>query len=281
MQQVTKIKKLGEAVAEFRNHNQSIGFVPTMGALHQGHLSLVNECRQKDDICIASIYVNPTQFNDRNDLLNYPRDLASDTKLLEDAGCHILFFPDDHEMYPEKDTRSFDFGEMGTVMEGRFRPGHFNGVAQIVTKLFDAVTPDRAYFGQKDFQQLAIIRKLVHDLEYPIEIISCPIIREPDGLAMSSRNQLLSPEQRRAAPLIYKILKKARDLYPGEEISEIEKFVEKQINIHPNLKLEYFQFVEAKTLRQIRRTTSEFPVQACIAVFAGSVRLIDNIDIIS
>jgi pantoate--beta-alanine ligase len=281
MQQIRKKKELKKAVAECRRGEHSIGFVPTMGALHQGHLSLIKQCRHHDGICIASNYVNPTQFNNKNDLRNYPRDPEKDYKLLENAGCDILFFPDDQEMYPEKDSRSFDFKEMGSVMEGKYRPGHFNGVAQIVTKLFDAVTPDRAYFGNKDFQQLAIIRKLVHDLEYPIEIIGCPIIREPDGLAMSSRNQLLSPDQREAAPLIYETLKKARDLFPGGKISDIEKFVEKQINNNPFLKLEYFQFVDAETLKQLRQPTSNLSVQACIAVFAGSVRLIDNIEIIS
>jgi pantoate--beta-alanine ligase len=281
MQIISSIENLKKTVAGFRQAGKSIGFVPTMGALHEGHISLLKECLLNDDISVVSIYVNPTQFNDKNDLKNYPRNFKADCDMLSRAGCHIVFAPDDREMYPEKDTRTFKFGTMGTVMEGRFRPGHFNGVAQIVTRLFDAVEPDRAYFGKKDFQQLAIVRKLISDLHYPLKIVGCPIIREADGLAMSSRNQLLSGEQRKAAPLIQKTLQEARERVGTMKIVDIEKFVEKTINSNPELKLEYFQFVDSSTLLAVKDFQAGIPVTACIAVFAGKIRLIDNVDIIS
>jgi pantoate--beta-alanine ligase len=264
-----------------RSQDASLGLVPTMGALHEGHLSLVRSCRQNNDFSVVSIYVNPTQFNDNNDLKNYPRDPERDLTMLESVDCQYVFMPDDHEMYPEPDTRVFDFGQMGSVMEGKHRPGHFNGVGQIVTKLFDIVKPDRAYFGQKDFQQLAIIRKLVADFNYPIEIIGCPIVREPDGLAMSSRNQLLTPEHRKAAPLIYQTLRAAKEMAASAEISAIKKYVDSIINSHPLLKLEYFQIVESATLKSVKSLSSRINASACIAVFAGRIRLIDNIDLFS
>jgi pantoate--beta-alanine ligase len=239
---------LETAFTTLRNQKLSIGLVPTMGALHNGHLSLVRMCRKNNDITIASIYVNPTQFNDKTDL---------------------------------KNTRVFDFDQMGAVMEGKHRPGHFNGVAQIITKLFDIIQPNRAYFGQKDFQQLAIIRKLATDLHYPVEIIGCPIIREADGLAMSSRNQLLTPEHRKAAPLIYQTLRAAKKMAGNADIPAIKRYVDTIINHHPLLKLEYFQIVESDTLKSLKYLTPRTASTACIAVFAGSVRLIDNIDLFS
>ena len=252
-----------------------------MGALHDGHLSLLKQCHAENNISVVSIYVNPTQFNDRNDFQNYPRNFQNDIVLLEENGCDILFLPDDKEMYPEPDIREFDFGAMGLVMEGKYRPGHFNGVAQIVTKLFDAVSPNRAYFGRKDFQQLAIIRKITTDYNYPIEIVECPIIREPDGLAMSSRNTLLTPDQRRAAPEIYQTLCKVCEMTNQNDIDAIHTYVEKSINSNPFLQLEYFQIVDTFTLNPLSKLTPEIPATACIAVFAGSVRLIDNIELIS
>ncbi len=281
MEVVKTIKSLQAALQLQREKNGSIGFIPTMGALHDGHLSLIKSSRNNDDVTVASIYVNPTQFNDKNDLKNYPRDHEHDVALLKSAGCHIAFLPDDHEMYPEPDTRSFKFGDLGLVMEGKHRPGHFNGVAQIVTKLFDIVKPHRAYFGKKDFQQLAIIRKLVKDLHYPVEVIGCPIVRESDGLAMSSRNQLLSPVHRKAAPMISQTLRAVKEMMDDADISEIESYVYTSINSNPYLKLEYFQIVNSETLQSISYIDPKVASTACIAVFAGSVRLIDNIDLIS
>ncbi len=261
--------------------NMSIGFVPTMGALHNGHLSLLEKCLSVDNISVVSIYVNPSQFNDKSDFSNYPRNMQNDTELLMKNGCHIVFAPDNKEMYPVEDIRVFDFGNMATIMEGKFRPGHFNGVAQIVTKLFDAVEPHRAYFGRKDFQQLAIIRKIVHDYNYKIEIIDCPILREPDGLAMSSRNALLSPEQRKAAPLIYNTLSEIPKMIFHTDITTISSFVESTINSSPFLQVEYFQIVDTHTLDPVTKLTPERPATACIAVFTGNMRLIDNIELIS
>jgi pantoate--beta-alanine ligase len=201
--------------------------------------------------------------------------------MLRKEGCHLVFAPEVEEMYPEKDTRTFDFGSMDKVMEGKHRPGHFNGVAQIVTKLFDAVSPDKAYFGQKDFQQLAIIRRLVKTLDYPIEIIACPIIREADGLAMSSRNQLLDADHRKAAPLIYQTLLEAKKNIHKESIETISIRTENTINNNPFLELEYFRIVDTKTLRPIKEISVNTRATACIAVYAGNVRLIDNVDLIS
>jgi pantoate--beta-alanine ligase len=281
MQVYKTTESLRTGLSLHRNKNTSIGFVPTMGALHEGHLSLVRTCLNSDNITVVSIYVNPTQFNDPNDLKNYPRNIESDLALLRSVDCHVVFVPDDQEMYPEPDTRTFDFDEMGTIMEGKYRPGHFNGVAQIVTRLFDIVQPDRAYFGQKDFQQLSIIRKLVKNMHYPIEVVACPIIRESDGLAMSSRNRLLSPTHRKAVPLIYQTLKAVKEMAGHVNISQIKKYVDTAINGHPLLKLEYFELVESVTLKSISILQEKTAVTACIAVKAGDVRLIDNIDFIS
>ena len=190
----------------FRKQGKSIGLVPTMGALHEGHLSLIDASLRSNDITVISIFVNPTQFNDRKDFEKYPRDLDKDLELIRLKGCDLVFAPSEEEIYPEKDTRVFDFGTLDKYMEGKYRPGHFNGVAQIVSRLFDIIEPDRAYFGEKDFQQLVIIKNLVQQLNLPVEIVPCPIIRESDGLAMSSRNRLLTPEQRKSASKISKVL---------------------------------------------------------------------------
>lgn len=281
MQVFNKISDLRLVTEPFRTNGRKIGFVPTMGALHNGHLSLVTESLRKSDVTVVSIYVNPTQFNDKNDLKNYPRDLERDCKMLENAGCNLVFAPTDHEMYPEPDTRIFDFGVMDKVMEGKHRPGHFNGVGQIVSKLFDAVQPDIAFFGQKDFQQLAIIRKLVKDYNYKIQIEACPIIRESDGLAMSSRNMLLGENERKAAPLIFKTIKEAKQMVNSHSLNEIISYVENTINKNPFLKTEYFEAVNRDSLLPVNDLSGNIPVTACIAVFAGKVRLIDNIELIS
>ena len=212
MKLYTTITSLQEALKEEHSKGLKVGFVPTMGALHEGHLSLVEKAASLCDIVVVSIFVNPTQFNDKNDLANYPRTLESDLKLLSKVRCEYIFFPSVEEVYPVPDTRKFEFGILESVMEGAFRPGHFNGVAQVVSRLFEIVLPEKAFFGRKDFQQMAIIKELVHQLNLPIEIVACDIVREKDGLAMSSRNKLLLPEHRNCAQLIYQTLKDAKIL---------------------------------------------------------------------
>jgi pantoate--beta-alanine ligase len=260
-----------------RKETKTIGFVPTMGALHSGHLELVRRCVAENDICVVSIFVNPTQFNNKSDLLNYPRDLGADSEMLKKIGCHYVFAPSEDEIYPEPDTRVFNFGNLADVMEGQFRPGHFNGVAQVVSKLFDIVMPDRAYFGLKDFQQLVIIRDLVKQLNLNVEIVPVPIIREKDGLAMSSRNMRLNPEQRKEAANISRVLKESGSLHKLYTVAELKIWVRDQINQSPELDVEYFDIVDGFTLKSIVNwEDTEYPV-GCIAVFAGDVRLIDNI----
>ena len=266
-----------QTLSEARADGLKIGFVPTMGALHQGHLSLVEQAGHECGVVVASIFVNPTQFNDPNDLINYPRTLEADLKMLETQGCDIVFVPTVETMYPEPDNRIFAFGELETVMEGKFRPGHFNGVAQVVSKLFDLVNPDKAFFGQKDFQQLAIIKAMVKQLNLPVEIVPCAIVREPDGLAMSSRNKLLLPEYRKCAPQIYRILTEAKNLALNHSVSEVKNFVCQEIEQTNLLKLEYFELVEDLSLKAIQDWDESGIKVGCIAVFAGKVRLIDNL----
>ncbi len=266
-----------KTLSEARAQGLNIGFVPTMGALHQGHLSLVEQAGQECGVVVASIFVNPTQFNDPNDLANYPRTLEADLKMLEEQGCDLVFVPTVETMYPEPDNRIFAFGELETVMEGKFRPGHFNGVAQVVSKLFDLVNPDKAFFGQKDFQQLAIIKAMVKQLSLPVEIVPCAIVREPDGLAMSSRNKLLLPEYRKCAPQIYRILSEAKNLAKSHSVAEVKNFVNQEIGNANLLKLEYFELVEELSLKAIQSWDESGIKVGCIAVFAGKVRLIDNL----
>jgi pantoate--beta-alanine ligase len=278
MKIVDSIKDLKNYLAKERSQNKCIGFVPTMGALHEGHLSLIKRCLNENAVCVVSIFVNPTQFNDKNDLDAYPRTLGKDSDMLKAAGCHYLFAPSEKEMYPEPDTRIFSFGAIEKVMEGAHRPGHFNGVAQIVSKLFDAVEAQRAYFGEKDFQQIAVIREMVRQLNYPIDIIACPILRETDGLAMSSRNARLSDEQRQKAPLIAQTLKESSNFAPDKKtVREVKDYVVNILNNEPLLRVEYFDIVDGHTLNSIEHwTETAYPV-GCIAVFCGNVRLIDNI----
>ncbi len=277
MKIVKTISDLQSILDVYRKDNKSIGFVPTMGALHEGHISLVKQCVAENDICVVSIFVNPTQFNDKNDLLKYPRTPETDAKLLEEAGCNIIFMPEAKEMYPEEDNRIFDFGLLDKVMEGEHRPGHFNGVAQIVSKLFDAVQPDKAYFGEKDFQQLAIIRAMVNQLKLQVEIISCPIIREKSGLAMSSRNERLNDFQREKASEISETLFKSYNFVPEKSVCELIQWVTETINEVPDLKVEYFDIVDGNTLQSINDWSDSNYIIGCIAVFCGTVRLIDNI----
>lgn len=270
---IAEVKSILQGV---RGQGKTVGFVPTMGALHTGHISLVERCVAENDFTAVSIFVNPTQFNDKNDLRNYPRMPEKDIALLDAAGVNLVFMPSESEIYPEPDTRTFDFGVLDKVMEGKFRPGHFNGVAQVVSKLFDIVEPNRAYFGQKDYQQLAIIRALVRMLKNKIEIVGCPIVREPDGLAMSSRNLLLTPEHRKSAPLIHKTLADARNKTGILSVKETIEWVVTHINSNSNLKVEYFELVDADSLLPVDSWNHPNGIVGCIAVWAGNIRLIDN-----
>ncbi len=260
-----------------RQNNKHIGLVPTMGALHAGHLSLVNICVAENDICVVSVFVNPTQFNDPRDLETYPRTLEQDIALLEEAGCDYVFVPSVKEMYPEPDTRIFDLGRVSEVMEGAHRPGHFNGVAQIVSKLFYTVEPDNAYFGEKDFQQIAVIRAMVAQLNIPVKIHACPILREADGLAMSSRNVRLSTELRQKAPLIACTLKESTNFAAGKSVQEVIDYVIESINKEPDMRVEYYEIVNGNTLESIHNWSDSDNIVGCITVFCGEIRLIDNI----
>lgn len=277
MKLVHTISDLQAELSALKAQNKKVGLVPTMGALHAGHASLVKRCVEENDVAVVSVFVNPTQFNDKNDLIKYPRTLDADCELLESVGASFVFAPSVEEMYPEPDTRVFSFSPLDTVMEGKFRPGHFNGVAQIVSKLFDAVQPDRAYFGEKDFQQLAIIREMVKQLHYNLEIVGCPIVREEDGLALSSRNARLSTVEREIALNISKTLYKSRTFAADHSVEETLQFVESEIGKVQGLQLEYFEIVDGNTLQSIANWDDTTYAVGCITVFCGEVRLIDNI----
>ncbi len=270
--------QLTQFIGAAKRPGYKTGFVPTMGALHQGHISLVNCCKKENEITVVSIFVNPNQFNDNKDLENYPCMPEKDIELLEEAGCDVVFMPGVKEVYPEPDTRIFDFGLLGGVMEGKHRPGHFNGVAQVVTRLFEIVKPDRAYFGLKDFQQLAILKKVTRDFNLPVEIIPCPIVREADGLAMSSRNALLAPAERLHAARISETLFQARDMAPDSLPADIRKFVTDRINEDPYLQTEYFEIADDSTLQPIESWNQPGGKIGCVAVRVGKVRLIDNVN---
>lgn len=275
METITNSEELRRALGS--RDRSGIGFVPTMGALHAGHRSLVERARRECATVVVSVFVNPTQFNDKTDLKNYPRTPEADLRLLEEVGADYVFMPSVEEVYPEPDTRTFDFGMIDKVMEGATRPGHFNGVAQVVSRLFDLVKPAKAYFGEKDFQQIAVIREMVRQLRIPVEIIPCPIVRGEDGLALSSRNTLLDTDYRTAAPYIYKVLKAAVEKSHQTTPDQLAAWVTAQVESNPLLKVIYFQVVDAATMQQVR-TWEESPViQGCIAVQAGDIRLIDNI----
>ena len=270
----TELKNLLDS---YREKGKTVALVPTMGALHEGHASLVRRSVAENDVTVVSVFVNPTQFNDKNDLKNYPRDLQADCVLLEGIGTDIVFAPEVEEMYPEPDTRVFSFAPLDTVMEGGCRPGHFNGVAQIVSKLFYAVASDKAYFGEKDFQQLAIIREMVKQLDIKVEIIGCPIFRENDGLALSSRNMLLTAEERERALTISRTLFASVDYAATHSLAQTKSFVEEAINATEGLQLEYFQIVDGNTLQEVKEWGDSDYLVGCIALFCGKIRLIDNI----
>lgn len=275
METITNSEELRRALGS--RDRSGIGFVPTMGALHAGHRSLVERARRECATVVVSVFVNPTQFNDKTDLKNYPRTPEADLRLLEEVGADYVFMPSVEEVYPEPDTRTFDFGMIDKVMEGATRPGHFNGVAQVVSRLFDLVKPAKAYFGEKDFQQIAVIREMVRQLRIPVEIIPCPIVRGEDGLALSSRNTLLDTDHRTAAPYIYKVLKAAVEKSHQTTPDQLAAWVTAQVESDPLLKVIYFQTVDAATMQQVRTWEESPAVQGCIAVQAGDIRLIDNI----
>ena len=277
MKLVHTIQELRAELDIQRQAGKKIGLVPTMGALHEGHASLVRRAVAENEVVVVSDFVNPTQFNDKNDLLKYPRTLEADCELLEKEGAAYVFAPSVEEMYPEPDTRQFSYAPLDTVMEGKYRPGHFNGVCQIVSKLFMMVEPDKAYFGEKDFQQLAIIREMVKQMNFPLEIVGCPIVRESDSLALSSRNARLSEEQRKQALGISQTLFKSQEYAASHTLEETQKFVEDGIAAAEGLELEYFEIVDGMTLQKVASWEDTDYVVGCITVFCGEVRLIDNI----
>ena len=271
---------LNSVIKEYKQTNKKIGFVPTMGALHHGHLFLIEQAKKKNDIVVASIFVNPTQFNNKEDLENYPKTVENDIQMLKNVDCDILFIPSVEEIYHKKIvSKKFYFDGLENKMEGKFRLGHFDGVGTIVKTLFEIVAPTTAYFGEKDFQQLQIVKKLVKKHKLPISVKGCAIFREKDGLAMSSRNARLNNEQRNAAPFIYKVLKIAKKKFITENHDFVTKWVENQFENHSLLKLEYFTIAEEKSLETIKVKQFEKKYRAFIAVFAGNIRLIDNIQL--
>lgn len=277
------IKEAGELeqyVAHAKNNGRSIGFVPTMGALHRGHLSLVERCVKENDESVVSVFVNPTQFNNANDLATYPRTEEEDARLLAEAGVSVVFMPSVEAVYPHGTERDheYDLGAAAEVMEGKYRPGHFQGVAQVVSRLFLLVRPDRAYFGEKDFQQIAVIRNMVKSEGIDVEIVACPIKRADDGLALSSRNALLTPEQRKAAPEIHAALMESKAYMLDHSLQATHDTVVDRLNAVPGMRVEYFEIVDAETMQPIDDWAEARWIVGCITVYCGAVRLIDNIE---
>lgn len=279
MEIIRKVETLRHAVSDAKASGKTVGLVPTMGALHAGHISLVERARKENDIVVVSVFVNPTQFNNAEDLATYPRTEEADCAKLREAGVDVAFIPTVEEMYPEPDTRQFDLGNVAAVMEGAMRPGHFNGVAQIVSRLFDIVRPTRAYFGEKDFQQIAVIRRMVEIEGFDLEIVDCPICRETDGLAMSSRNTRLTPEQRQIAPNIHRTLESSLDWAKTHSLSETKRYVIEEINSFPQMEVEYYEIVDPLTMQPLGDWSEARNGSAvgCVTVYCGKVRLIDNI----
>jgi len=287
MKIISKVDELREAVQAFRQAGMSVGLVPTMGALHEGHKSLIERARKENDAVVVSCFLNPTQFNNKEDLRTYPRTAERDAAMLEACGVDVAFMPTVEEIYPEPDTRVFDLGPVQQVMEGAMRPGHFNGVCQIVSKLFSYVDPDRAYFGEKDYQQIAVIRRMVADLGFRISIVPCPVVRQEDGLALSSRNALLSDEERKTAANIYRILDVSRIIVRerfaygngGMSVQETHDYVVDAINAIDGLEVQYFSIVDGNTLADVTSWDDAPSIVGCITVFCGTkpIRLIDHI----
>jgi pantoate--beta-alanine ligase len=273
----TKIADLKAFTGPAKASGKTIGFVPTMGALHQGHISLVDFCKKQCDISICSIFVNPTQFNDPKDLERYPRMPEKDARLLEANGCDVLFLPLVEEMYPNGQQKEvFDFGYLDKVLEGKHRPGHFNGVAQIVKRFFEIITPDKAFFGSKDYQQVMIVKALITQMASPIDLVACPILREPDGLAMSSRNALLSDEERRTAAVIPVFMQQAKHIALTKSIAASKNFIAEQVAAIPLMKLDYYDVCNTGTLQELTDLEDAVKAISLIAVFVGKIRLIDN-----
>jgi pantoate--beta-alanine ligase len=283
MKQFSTIADTKTSLEAAIREGKQIGFIPTMGALHEGHLMLIRRAKQENDLVVSSVFVNPTQFNNKEDLEKYPRNLTSDAKMLEENGCDLLFAPDVLEMYPagENDLLNIDFGPLGKVMEGKFRPGHFQGVATIVHRLFDVVEPNRAYFGKKDYQQLAVICTMVNKMNLPVEIVGCETVRETDGLAMSSRNLRLTPPERAIAPKIYAVLKNVKQMAGSMPVRELQQWAVDQIAQNPEFKLEYFEIGDKNSLMPLENWNYKEDSVAFIAVFLGAVRLIDNLELFS
>ena len=279
MQVFHKIVDLQNKLFDDRKQGKTVGLVPTMGALHEGHASLVRKSVTNNDVTVVSVFVNPTQFNDPKDLNSYPRDINADCKLLESVKADYVFAPSVEEMYPTQDTRIFEFPPVSTVMEGAHRPGHFNGVCQVVSRLFYIVRPDKAYFGEKDWQQIAVVKAMVRSLSLNVEIVECPIVRDTDGLARSSRNALLSPEERETAPLIYRTLKSSIDYAKAHSLKDTHDYVVETINSSPILNVEYFEIVDGNTLLPVADWNDSDYIVGCITVYCGKmpVRLIDHI----
>lgn len=277
MKVIRKADEFRRFCEDARRSGKTLGLVPTMGALHAGHMSLVSAARAGNDVVAVSVFVNPTQFNNPDDLRTYPRTEEADLALLEAAGVDAAFVPTVEEMYPEPDTRVFNLGPVAEVMEGKMRPGHFNGVAQVVSRLFAMSTPTRAYFGEKDFQQIAVIRRMVEIEGFDLELVPVEIEREADGLALSSRNVRLTPEMRNAAPAIHKVLAEAVSLSKKKSVDEVTKWVTDSINAVDGLETEYFQIVDGPSCLPITEWSQSAQPVGCVTVYAGDVRLIDNI----
>lgn len=277
MKTVNKVTDLQQEITCVKSQGRKVGFVPTMGALHEGHLTLVRKCKAENDFCVVSVFVNPTQFNNPEDLEKYPRMPQADCELLASVGCDLVFLPEVEEVYPEPDTRIFDFGQLDKVMEGKMRPGHFNGVAQVVSRLFDMVTPDVAYFGEKDFQQVAIIRAMVAQLKSPVSIVQVPIVREESGLALSSRNMRLTSAQLEDAVHISRLLFRGKEQMGDFSVADTIRNTIEELNAIPSLTVEYFEIVDGDTLQAVNDWSDSEYIVGCIAVFCGEVRLIDNV----
>jgi len=279
MEIISTIKLLRTFIVKSKTAGHSIGFVPTMGALHEGHLELMRRAKRENDMLVVSIFVNPIQFNNKEDLKKYPRTMEQDSFMLESVGCDLLFAPDVAEMYPEPIPDQYNFGLLAEVMEGASRPGHFNGVAIVVRKLLEIVQPDKAYFGEKDFQQLAIIQQLVKMIALPVEIISCPIVREKDGLAMSSRNRRLTETERFVAPVIFRTLERAVKLNTVLSPEELKNWITYKFKSQPKFKIDYVEIADSTHLQPVKHWNDVNGVHVFVAVFLGNVRLIDNMRI--
>ncbi len=279
MKIINTVAALQRAVTEAKQQGLSVGLVPTMGALHEGHASLIRQSVAENQLTVVSVFVNPTQFNDPKDLQHYPRTFEADAQLIASLGGDVVFAPSVEEVYPQEDTRVFAYPPIDTVMEGARRPGHFNGVCQIVSKLFDMVSPDKAYFGEKDFQQIAVVRAMMRDLGYKFQLVPCPIVREESGLALSSRNTLMSDEERVLATNIYRTLRESVDYAQSHAVAETQQFVVNQLNTLEGLEVEYYEIVNGETLQPVTSWQDAPHIQGCITVFCGArpVRLIDNI----